>query len=180
MPKFYTSVNLLINQSKQTCEKQFSVLGSKGGHFSPLMHVPLYIIHVWHTAFSLAKSHNLVDLNYSGCHYKCRWWFAIYAIKTQYCLKFSKQFVRTFVLPNFSNVYYVTCQIFAQHSVVLFILIQPRISIVLLRGYCGANDLIVSVSVSVFIQRRICYGIKCTCIMSKYYFIIISPLPQKN
>ena len=30
-PKFYTSVILLINQSKEICEKQFSVVGSKGG-----------------------------------------------------------------------------------------------------------------------------------------------------
>ena len=42
MPKFYTSVILLINQSKEICEKQFSVFGSKGGQNSPLMHVPLY------------------------------------------------------------------------------------------------------------------------------------------
>ena len=40
MPKFYTSVILLINQSKEICEKQFSVLGSEGGQISPLMHVP--------------------------------------------------------------------------------------------------------------------------------------------
>ena len=30
MPKFYTSVILLINQSKEICEKQFSVFGSRG------------------------------------------------------------------------------------------------------------------------------------------------------
>ena len=43
MPKFYTSVILLINQSKEICEKQFSVFGSKGGQISPLMHIPLYL-----------------------------------------------------------------------------------------------------------------------------------------
>ena len=36
MPKFYTLVILLINQSKQ-----FSVFGSRGDQNSPLMHVPL-------------------------------------------------------------------------------------------------------------------------------------------
>ena len=36
MPKLYISVILLINQSKEICEKQFSVLGSKGGQISPL------------------------------------------------------------------------------------------------------------------------------------------------
>ena len=43
MRKFYTSVILLINQSKEIGEKQFSVFGSRGGQNSPLMHVPLYI-----------------------------------------------------------------------------------------------------------------------------------------
>ena len=43
MPKFYTSVILLINQSKEICEKQFSVFGSKGGQISPLMHIPLFL-----------------------------------------------------------------------------------------------------------------------------------------
>ena len=42
MPKFYTSVILPINRSKEIGEKQFSVLGSKGGQISPLMHVPLW------------------------------------------------------------------------------------------------------------------------------------------
>ena len=42
MSKFYTSVIFLINQSKEFCEKQFSVFGSKGGQISQLMHVPLY------------------------------------------------------------------------------------------------------------------------------------------
>ena len=41
MPKINTSVILLINQSKEICEKQFSVFGSKGDQISPLMHVPL-------------------------------------------------------------------------------------------------------------------------------------------
>ena len=36
MPKFYTSV---ILQSKEICEKQFSVFGSKGGQISPLMNI---------------------------------------------------------------------------------------------------------------------------------------------
>ena len=40
MPKFYSSVILLINQSEEICEKQFSVWGSKWGQISPLMHVP--------------------------------------------------------------------------------------------------------------------------------------------
>ena len=43
MPKFYTSVILLIKQSKEIYEKQFSFFGSKGGQISPLMHVPLLI-----------------------------------------------------------------------------------------------------------------------------------------
>ena len=43
MPKFDTPVILLINQSKEICEKQFSVFGSKGGQISPLLHVPLLI-----------------------------------------------------------------------------------------------------------------------------------------
>ena len=43
MPKFYTSVILLINQSKEICEKQFSVFGSKGGQINPLMHIPLFL-----------------------------------------------------------------------------------------------------------------------------------------
>ena len=38
---FPTSVILLINQSKEIGEKQFSVFGSRGGQNSPLMHVPL-------------------------------------------------------------------------------------------------------------------------------------------
>ena len=42
MSEFYTSAILLINESKEICEKQISVFCSKGGHFSPLMHVPLY------------------------------------------------------------------------------------------------------------------------------------------
>ena len=42
MPKFYTSVILLINQSKEFGEKQFLVFGSRGGQISPLMDVPLY------------------------------------------------------------------------------------------------------------------------------------------
>ena len=41
MPKFYTSVILLIIQSKEICEKQFSVFGSKEGQISPLMNVPV-------------------------------------------------------------------------------------------------------------------------------------------
>ena len=43
MPKFYSSVILLINESKEICEKLISVYCSKGGHFSPLMHVPLLV-----------------------------------------------------------------------------------------------------------------------------------------
>ena len=35
MPKFYTSVILLINQSKEIGEKQFSVFGSRGGQIAP-------------------------------------------------------------------------------------------------------------------------------------------------
>ena len=42
MPKFYTSVILLINQSKEISEKHFSVFGSRGGQNNPIMHVPLY------------------------------------------------------------------------------------------------------------------------------------------
>ena len=42
MPKFYTSVILLRNQSKEIGEKQFSVFGSRGSQNSPLMHIPLY------------------------------------------------------------------------------------------------------------------------------------------
>ena len=44
MPKFYTSVILLINQSKEIGEKQFSVFGSRGDQNSPLMHIPLCIM----------------------------------------------------------------------------------------------------------------------------------------
>ena len=42
MPKFYTLVIVPINQSKEICEKQISVFGSRGGQISPLMHIPLY------------------------------------------------------------------------------------------------------------------------------------------
>ena len=42
MPKFYTSVILLRNHSKEIGEKQFSVFGSRWGQNSPLMHIPLY------------------------------------------------------------------------------------------------------------------------------------------
>ena len=42
MLKFFTSVILLINRSKEIGQKQFSVFGSKGGQISPLMHVPLW------------------------------------------------------------------------------------------------------------------------------------------
>ena len=41
MPKLYTSFILLINQSKEIDEKQFSVFVSRGGQNSPLLHVPL-------------------------------------------------------------------------------------------------------------------------------------------
>ena len=41
MPKFYTSVIHIINQSKEFCKSQFSAFGSRGGQISPLMHVPL-------------------------------------------------------------------------------------------------------------------------------------------
>ena len=41
MPQFYTSVILLVNQSKEIGEKQFLVFVSKGGQNSPLMHIPL-------------------------------------------------------------------------------------------------------------------------------------------
>ena len=41
MPKFYTSVILLINQLKEIDEKQFSFSGSRGGQNGPLMHVTL-------------------------------------------------------------------------------------------------------------------------------------------
>ena len=44
-PKFYTSVILLISQSKEICEKQFSVFGSKGGQIISLMHVPFHWNH---------------------------------------------------------------------------------------------------------------------------------------
>ena len=64
MPKFYTSVILLINQSKEFCEKQFSVFGSKGGHFSPLMHVRLCSVYLsyilllqWHCELLLRQHH---------------------------------------------------------------------------------------------------------------------------
>ena len=45
MPKFYTLVIFLINQSKEACEKQFTVFGSKGGQISPLMHVPQILVY---------------------------------------------------------------------------------------------------------------------------------------
>ena len=41
MLKFYTSTILLISQSKEIGEKQFSVFDSTGGQNSPLMLVPL-------------------------------------------------------------------------------------------------------------------------------------------
>ena len=41
MPKFYTSVILLINRSKEIGEQQFLVFGSRWGQISPLMHVPI-------------------------------------------------------------------------------------------------------------------------------------------
>ena len=41
MPEFYTWAILLINQQDKIGEKQVSVLGSRGGQNSPLMHVPL-------------------------------------------------------------------------------------------------------------------------------------------
>ena len=44
MPTFYTSDILLINQSEEIGEKQFSVFDSRGGQNSPLMHIPLYKI----------------------------------------------------------------------------------------------------------------------------------------
>ena len=37
MPKFYTSVILLINQSKELCEKQISVLALEGAKLVPLL-----------------------------------------------------------------------------------------------------------------------------------------------
>ena len=40
MPEFYTWVVLLIYQSEEIGEKQFSDLGFRGGQISPLMHVP--------------------------------------------------------------------------------------------------------------------------------------------
>ena len=43
MLKLYTTAILLINQSNEIGEKQYSVFGSRGGHISPLMHVPFYI-----------------------------------------------------------------------------------------------------------------------------------------
>ena len=39
MPKLYTSV--ILYQSKEICEKQFSVLGSREGQNGLLMHIPL-------------------------------------------------------------------------------------------------------------------------------------------
>ena len=47
MPKFYTSAILLIDESKEICEKQISVFCSKWGHFCPLMHVPLWSVKTW-------------------------------------------------------------------------------------------------------------------------------------
>ena len=44
MPEFYTWVILLINQSDEIGEKQFSDFGYRGGQISPLMHVTLYIV----------------------------------------------------------------------------------------------------------------------------------------
>ena len=38
MPKVYNSDFLLINQSKEICEKQFSVFYSRGGQIRSLMH----------------------------------------------------------------------------------------------------------------------------------------------
>ena len=40
MPKLYTSVSLLITQSREIGEKQFSVFGPRGGQNSHLMHTP--------------------------------------------------------------------------------------------------------------------------------------------
>ena len=42
MPKFYLSAILQKYQSKEISEKQFSLLGSRRGQNSPLMHVPTY------------------------------------------------------------------------------------------------------------------------------------------
>ena len=39
--EFYTWIILLINQSREICQKQLSVFGSRGGKISPLMHVAL-------------------------------------------------------------------------------------------------------------------------------------------
>ena len=39
MPEFYTWVILLNNQSEDIGERQLSGFGSRGGQFSPLMHV---------------------------------------------------------------------------------------------------------------------------------------------
>ena len=56
MQKFYTSVILLINQSNEIGEKQFLVFGSRGGQISPLMHVPLSILHDHVPAFLHGQS----------------------------------------------------------------------------------------------------------------------------
>ena len=48
MPKFDTSVILLMTQSKEIGEKQFLVFGSRGGQISPLMHIPLWCVSYSH------------------------------------------------------------------------------------------------------------------------------------
>ena len=41
MPKFYTTIYLLMNQSKEIGEMLFSVFDARGDQNSPLMHIPL-------------------------------------------------------------------------------------------------------------------------------------------
>ena len=45
MPEFYTWVILRNNLSEKIGEKKLSVLGSRGGQISLLMHVAIYSLH---------------------------------------------------------------------------------------------------------------------------------------
>ena len=55
MPEFYTCVILLINLLEEIGEKQRLIFGSRGGQFSPLMHVALSVCSIQQT-FGKKKS----------------------------------------------------------------------------------------------------------------------------